>query len=416
MKLLLIHQAFAALDEPGGTRHFELSHYLAQNGNDVIIITSPISYLTGKDQSHLGKEIIRVGRGSITIYRVRTYRAFHRSFFHRTISFITFMVTSFWEALTVSNVDVVWGTSPPIFQTVTAWLIARLKRVPFLLEVRDLWPAFAIQVGVLKNPILIRLSEWLERFLLKRADCVVVNSPGFISHVKERGAKWVECIPNGADPALFDRTDLAENQRSRFGLEEKFVVLYAGAHGLSNDLGTVLLAANQLKAYPDICIVFVGDGKEKPALIQQSVKMGLSNVIFLDAVKKREMPAILAMADACLAILKPIPLYGTVYPNKVFDYMAAGKPIILAMEGVIRQLVEQAQAGLVVTPGDGDAIAQAILTLKNQPALAQAMGQNGRKLIENEFNRQKLAEQFLLVFTKVRLSNRQRDAEQTSRI
>lgn len=414
MKILLIHQAFAALDEPGGTRHHELSHYLAQNGNEVIIITSPISYLTGKDQSKLGKETIHVGSGSITIQRVRTYRAFHRSFVHRTISFITFMITSFWAALTVPNVDVVWGTSPPIFQTVTAWLIARLKRAPLLFEVRDLWPAFAIQVGVLKNPILIRLSEWLERFLLKRADCVVVNSPGFIAHVKERGAKWVECIPNGADPALFDGARLGENLRSRFGLEGKFVVLYAGAHGLSNDLGTVLLAANQLKEFADIRIVFLGDGKEKPALIQQSVQMGLPNVIFLDAVTKREIPAMLAMADACLAILKPIPLYGTVYPNKVFDYMAAGKPIILAMEGVIRQLVVKAQAGLVVKPGDATAIAQAILTLKNQPALAQAMGQNGRKLIEDEFNRQKLAQQFLLVFQKVRLSKRQRDLDQAS--
>lgn len=405
MKILLIHQAFAALDEPGGTRHYELSHYFAQNENEVVIITSPVSYLTGKDQGKLGKEIIRVGRGSITIQRVRTYRAFHRSFVHRTISFITFMVTSFWASLLVPNVDVVWGTSPPIFQVVTAWLIARLKRIPLLFEVRDLWPAFAIQVGVLKNPILIRLSEGLERFLLKRADCVVVNSPGFISHVKERGAQWVECIPNGADLALFDQMNREVNQRPRYGLEGKFVVLYAGAHGLSNDLGTVLSAADQLKQFPDIRIVFVGDGKEKPALIQQAVQMRLPNVIFLDAVTKREIPAILAMADACLAILKPIPLYGTVYPNKVFDYMAVGKPIILAMEGVIRQLVEQAQAGIIVTPGDATALAQAILTLKNQPVIAQAMGQNGRKLIENEFNRQSLAQRFLLVFNKVRELN-----------
>ncbi len=402
MKILLIHQAFASLDEPGGTRHHELSNYLAQSGNEVIIICSPISYMTGKDQANLGIEIVKVGLGSITIQRVRTYRAIHRSFVHRTISFITFMLTSFWAALFVADVDVVWGTSPPIFQVITTWLVARLKRAPLLFEVRDLWPAFAIQVGVLKNSTLIWLSEWLERFLLKQADCVVVNSPGFVEHVKERGAKWVECIPNGADPALFDGKVKGDRLRSHYGLEGKYVVLYAGAHGISNDLGTVLLAADQLKKYSDIQIVFVGDGKEKPALIEMSARLGLSNVTFLDAVKKNEMPEMLAMADACLAILKPIPLYGTVYPNKVFDYMAAGKPIILAMEGVIRKLVEQAQAGLIVSPGDAQGIAQAILTLKNQPDLAKKMGGNGRRLIEDEFNRQKLAQQFLLVFTKVK--------------
>ncbi len=397
MKILLIHQAFAALDEPGGTRHVELCNYLAQNGNIVHIITSPVSYLTGKDQDRLGIETLQVGTGQIKIQRVNIYREFHRSFVHRTISFISFMFASFWAGLQVGDVDIVWGTSPPLFQVVTAWLIARIKKAPFLFEVRDLWPAFAIQVGVLKNPILIRLSEWLERMLIKHADCVVVNSPGFIEHVQERGAKRVECIPNGADPQLFDPMKNGGQLRDHYALKGKFVVLYAGAHGISNDLGTVLNAANLLKEERDIRVVLVGDGKEKAALIQQANQMGLSNVLFLDSVKKIEMPEMLAMADACLAILKPIPLYGTVYPNKVFDYMAAGRPVILAMEGVIKELVRQEQAGLAVTPGNAHEIAQAILTLKAHPELGKSMGMNGRRLIETQFNRQIIAQQFLQV-------------------
>ncbi|MGB9673537.1 MAG: glycosyltransferase family 4 protein [Anaerolineales bacterium] len=398
MKILLIHQAFTALDEPGGTRHYELSTYFAKNGHEVVIISSPVSYLTGKEQGKIGKATSSIGTGKITIQRVMTYRAFHRSFVHRTISFFSFMFSSFWAALFVPRLDFVWGTSPPIFQAVTALLIAKLKGAPFLLEIRDLWPAFAIEVGVLKNPLLIRLSEWLERFLIHQADCIVVNSPGFIEHVKARGAKHVEVVPNGADPTIFEPAMNVSDWRERFGLSGKFVVMYAGAHGMSNDLETVLMAAEKMKEDSQVKFVFVGDGKEKPRLIQVSRQLGLSNVLFLDAVNKIEMPKILAMADACLAILKPIPLYGTVYPNKVFDYMAAGKPIILAMEGVIKQVVQQAQAGLAVSPGDAQAIVDAVLYFKSHPDQAQWMGKNGRELIEKEFNRQKLAAKFLEVF------------------
>ncbi len=139
--------------------------------------------------------------------------------------------------------DVVWGTSPPIFQGATAWLIARLKRVPFLFEVRDLWPAFAVAVGVLKNRLLISMAEWLERFLYTRADQIVVNSPGFVEHIQERGGSDIKSIPNGADPAMFDPQSRGEEFRIQHELENKFVVLYAGAHGLSNDLEILLKSA-----------------------------------------------------------------------------------------------------------------------------------------------------------------------------
>lgn len=152
MKILLIHQAFAALDEPGGTRHHELARFFAERGHEVVVITSPINYMTGAAQSLEKTERMKIGAGEVVIRRVPVYGAFHRSFFHRTLSFISFMFTSLWYALRVKDVSVVWGTSPPIFQVITAWLVAKLKRSPLLLEVRDLWPAFAIQVGVLKIP------------------------------------------------------------------------------------------------------------------------------------------------------------------------------------------------------------------------------------------------------------------------
>ena len=156
------------------------------------------------------------------------------------------MLSSFWIGLGVKNVDLVWGTSPPIFQGVTAWVLAQINGAKFLFEVRDLWPQFAIAVGVLTNPILISLSEWLERFLYRRADRVMANSPGFLNHVSARGAKRVDLIPNGADPSMFDPTDSGESFRKANHLEDKFIALYAGAHGMSNDLNIVLESARLL--------------------------------------------------------------------------------------------------------------------------------------------------------------------------
>lgn len=401
MKILLIHQAFAALDEPGGTRHHELAHFFARRGHQVVVITSPINYMTGAEQSGEKTERMQIGAGEVVILRAPVYRAFHRSFVHRTLSFISFMFTSLWYALRTKGVSVVWGTSPPIFQVITAWLVAKLKRKPLLFEVRDLWPAFAVQVGVLKNPALIAASEWLERFLLRQADRVVVNSPGFLDHVRERGAKRVEVVPNGSDLDLFVAIDEGNDFRREHGLEGKFVVLYAGAHGLSNDLDQVLAAAEELRAMPEIVFVFVGDGKEKPRLQQQAARKGLTNVLFLPPVAKTEMAKVLSGADVCLAILKPIPLYGTVFPNKVFDYMAAGKAVLLAIGGVIRQVVEDNQAGVAVPPGDPHALAEAVRFLAHNPALVAEMGENGRRAIANQYNRKKLASDFLAVFEEL---------------
>lgn len=388
MHILLIHQAFAALDEAGGTRHFELARNLAARGHRFSIIASPVSYLTGKikEQGKVGTNPLPENAG-ITIHRTYTYSALHRSFFHRVISFASFMLSSFFAGLRIKNIDLVWGTSPPIFQSFTAWLLARLKKVPFLLEIRDLWPAFAIEIGVLKNPMLIRMSLWLERFLYHHADTVMVNSPGFIQHVTEKGAKKVVLLPNGADPDMFDPEAKGLDFRKKNGLEEEFVIIYAGAHGMSNDLEVVLETAKLLNGIKDIKIVLVGDGKEKYALIQKAKAMQVENIIFLPPVAKEQVKEVLAAANAGLAILKPLELYKTTYPNKVFDYMAAGRPVLLAIDGVIREVVEKAGAGIFIHPGDPAALQEAILKLKNSPKTCERMGKAGREYVSRNFNR-----------------------------
>ena len=394
MHILLIHQAFAALDEPGGTRHIEMARVLVQKGHQVTIITSPVSYLTGKTRISNRWRSIEQPFPGVKILRVYTYPALHRSFLHRVLGFFSFMFSSFFVGLAVTGVDVIWGTSPPIFQGWTAWLLARLKRVPFLFEVRDLWPAFAIAVGVLYNKTLIGLSHWLESFLYRHADVVVVNSPGFIEHIKKRGSKDVRLVENGVDPAMFVSPTGGKVFRQQHGLEGDCVILYAGAHGISNDLEVVLEAANLTRNEPTIKFVFVGDGKEKPHLLQQAAELKLTNVLFLTSVPKTEMAEVIAGADACLAILKPIEMYKTTYPNKVFDYMAAGKPVLLAIDGVIREVVEKANAGIFVEPGNPTSLANAALRIKANSNEAHQLGENGQSYVNENFHRGKLAEKF----------------------
>lgn len=386
MHILLIHQAFASLDEPGGTRHHEFARYLVSKGHKVTVIASPVSYLTGSSSNRAEETI-----DGIRILRASTYVALHRSFVHRVFSFISFMVSSFLLGYKVKDVDVVWGTSPPIFQGITAYLLSRLKRAKFLFEVRDLWPDFAIAVGVLKNPILIAMSFWLEKFLYRHADAMMVNSPAYAPHVLSRGAKKVTLIPNGADPSMFNSKTGPNEFRQKNNLQGYFVVLYAGAHGISNDLSVVLDCAKNTANEPRILYVFVGDGKEKANLVDRATELDLSNVRFLPSVPKNEMSEVLSSADVCLAILKPLDEYKTTYPNKVFDYMAAGKPVLLAIDGVIREVVEKAACGIFTQPGDPQSMAQAVFTLFQKSEELPTIGELGRDYLIANFDREKIA-------------------------
>ncbi len=404
MHILIIHQAFASINEPGGTRHHELAQALTVRGHRVTVIASPVSYLTGAPlrlplfSEKMGGE--KEG-GALTILRAAVYDAHHKSFLHRVLAFLSFMLSSFWIGLGVKNVDVVWGTSPPIFQGVTAWILARLKGAKFLFEVRDLWPRFAVAVGVLRNVWLIRAAEWLEHRLYRSADRVMVNSPAYVSYVKERGARQVELIPNGADPSMFDPAADGAAFRQAHYLIDKFVVMYAGAHGMSNDLEVVLEAARQLEDVPEVEIVLVGDGKEKSALMSRAAAMSLPNVTFLPSVPKTGMAEALAAADACIAILKPLEEYKWTYPNKVFDYMAAGRATVLVIDGVSRKLIEDSYGGAYVHPGDDQQLAETILDLSKNVDIVQQMGLNAREYLVKHLDRRDKLNETLELLTRL---------------
>ncbi len=399
MNILLIHQAFVTTGEAGGTRHIEFARRLAARGHRVTIITSSVSYLTGENKADQSAESkVEKYAENIEIRYCRTSSGMHKGFVPRLMAFFSFMASSFFTALGVKDVDLVWGTSPNLFQAWTAFRVSRWKHCPFLLEIRDMWPEFAIAMGALKNPALIRMSQWLERFLYTHADRMIVNSPGFIPFINDICGKTADLVPNGADADMFANAGDGRAFRERYGLGNDFVVMYSGAHGPANDLETVLKAAELLRDHAGIRFVFVGSGKDKTRLEQIKADRQLDNVLFVPPVAKDQIAAVMAAEDAGLAILKKLDMFKTTYPNKVFDIMACGDPVICQIDGVIREVVESNRAGVFVEPGDPQALADAVLKLSADPNECRKMGANGQRAIREKFSRDTAAEALERVF------------------
>lgn len=404
MKILLINQVFVSPNEPGHTRHFEMAKYLQSFGDELVIVASDLNYQTGqRTVQHKGLVAEQVIEG-VRILRTYIYPAIHRSYFWRIFSFFSFMFSSIVAAMRVKNVDIIMGTTPPIFQAFSAWLVAFLRRKPFLLEVRDLWPEFIVSMGVFTNPIAIKLARMLEMFLYRRATHILVNSPAYKEYIEEKGipSKKITFIPYGADVQMFNPDNDCGNLRAELNLQDKFLVLYTGALGQANDIYTILRAAENLRDHNNIRIVIFGDGKERLNLQAYAEKQQLNNVIFAGVRPKHQIPAIIAAADVCLAILQDVPMFRTTYPNKVFDYMAAGKPTILVIDGVIRQIIEESNGGVFVPPGDDRKLSETILSLSSNSNLVRDYGKNARDYLVKHLDRQVMLEKTRELFQDLR--------------
>lgn len=389
MRILLINQAFVSPDEPGHTRHFEMAKFLQSRGHELIIVASDLNYQTGQRTVERTGVFAEQVIGGVRILRSYIYPALHLSYVWRIISFFSFMFSSVWTALQVRDVDLVMGTTPPIFQAVSAWFVAWIRRKPFLLEVRDLWPEFGVSMGVLKNPVVIALGRWLEMFLYARATHILVNSPAYKEYMIGKGVPEdkITYIAYGTDVDMFNPQVDGSSIRAELSLDDKFVVLYAGALGQANDIDTILRAAEQLNNEEKIRFALFGDGKERARLQSVAKRMKLSNVIFAGVRPKMDMPLVVASADVCLAILQDIPMFRTTYPNKVFDYMAAGRATVLVIDGITRTLIESSGGGVFVQPGDDAMLAEKILELSKDPKHVQQMGQSAREYLVKHLDR-----------------------------
>jgi glycosyltransferase involved in cell wall biosynthesis len=252
-------------------------------------------------------------------------------------------------------------------------------------------------MGVLKNPVIIAMSRWLENFLYARATHILVNSPAYRKYLLGKGIpeRKVTFIAYGTDVEMFNPAVDGTAIRRKLGVEDDFVVAYAGALGAANDIYTILRAADRLRNEPKICFVLFGDGKERTNIEEEARRRSLENVIIAGVYPKKEMPHVLASSDLCLAILQNIPMFRTTYPNKVFDYMAAGRATVLVIDGVIREVIETSDGGVFVEPGDDEQLARTVLELSRDPGRVRQMGINARAYLVRHLDRRDRLEETL---------------------
>jgi glycosyltransferase involved in cell wall biosynthesis len=324
----------------------------------------------------------------------------HDPFLKRAALFMRFAARSVWIALT-HRYDIVFATSTPLTVGIPGIVARWLRGRRFVFEVRDLWPELPRALGVITNPVVLGLLKGLEWMSYRSAHRCIGLSPGIVEGIQRLGVPedWITLIPNGCDLTLFAPTHDAHSRSAPFGPGDLLAV-FSGAHGIANGLDAALDAAAELKrrGRRDIWLVFIGDGKEKPRLVQRKGHEQLDNCMFLDLMPKPELVKFMQMADVGMMILADVPAfyYGT-SPNKFFDYIAAGMPVLTNYPGWLADMIKRTNCGRAVPPGDSKAFADALEALAGNRAALAAMGRSSRALAEQEFDRNVLAGRFVAV-------------------
>jgi hypothetical protein len=376
----------------------ELARTWARDGDRVTVLTGMPNHPTGVLPPEYRRAARRQEhRDGYRVLRTWLYATPNEGVARKTLGHLSFMASSVllggWAS---GRADTVVVSSPTFFSIGAAWLLARLKRARFVVEIRDLWPAIFVELGVLTNRRVIRLLERLELAAYAAADQVVVVSDGFRDNLISRGVPpgKVHTIRNGVDLARFDPARTADPElRARLGARPgDCLVLYVGTHGISQGLTAVADAAALLRGQP-VHVAFVGDGADKRRLEQRVAALGLDNVILAPGVPSDQIPALLAAADVCLVPLREVPLFSTFIPSKIFEYLAAGKAVVGSVTGEAAQILAEAGA-LVVPPEDSAALAGAIAELAADPRRRRVMGRAGREHVQRCYDRTALAREY----------------------
>ena len=399
MKIAFICQYFVPEIGAPSARVSEICREWVRAGHEVTVVTGLPNHPTGIiAPEYRGAIFRRETLDGMTVFRNWLYATPNEGFIKRTLSHLSFMLSTM--VLTTPRLrgyDVIVVSSPAFFVVISAWVMSRLRGIPYVFEVRDLWPGIFIELGILRNRTLIRVLEGVEMFLYRRAAKVVVVTHSFRDILIRRGlaASHVATITNGVDTEAFRPGPRTNEIRAAHGLENKFVVLYIGAHGISHALSAVLQSAQALQHDRDIAFVFVGEGAEKRMLIEKAAQLGLTQVRFLPGQPKHLMSAWYAAADAVLVPLRNIPLFETFIPSKMFEIMACARPIVGSVRGEARTILERSEGALIVDPEDSAGIAAAVRSLKDDPALGARLGAAGRRFVEAHYDRRALARQYL---------------------
>lgn len=403
MNILLIHQYFLEEDDPGGSRWNEFTRIWTDQGHTVTVLGGMMHY-NGHEKrpEYKGKYYVRKEQGAVHVLRCHVSESYNKSFMGRLWGYFSFMFSALYAGLfkTKGKFDVVIVTSPPLFVGITGYLVSLFRRMPFVFEVRDLWPESAIDTGVLTNKMIIKLAYWVEAFIYRKATLINVLTPAFYNALRDKkgiAEKKLVQISNAADFSLsekllrdFDATAF----RKQHDLEGRFVITYVGAHGVANHLEQ-LLEAGEALADTNVLFLLIGQGMEKERVMKMAKERNVTNVRFLDSVPKAEVFRYILASEMGASVLKRVDTFKTVYSNKTFDYMSCKKPILMAIDGVSRELVEDAGAGVYVEPENASEYNRIIREYLNDPDRLKREGESGYRYAQQNFDREVLANRYL---------------------
>jgi colanic acid biosynthesis glycosyl transferase WcaI len=387
-------------------RAAELSHHWARMGHVVTVLTGFPNHPTGVVPEEWRSRLHRL-RYTETVDGVRVVRTWlwplpNRKAHERIRNYASFCVSAALSGLALHKPDVIIATSPQLLCALSGWWLAWCKRVPFVFEVRDLWPESLAAVGAgSEGSLLHRTLGAIAGFLYRRADRIVVVAPAFKDHLIRYWnvpAAKISIVENGVEIDLFRLAPAAMEVRKQLKLEDRFLICYIGTMGNAHGLETLIAAAEELQtALPSAMFLLIGEGAEKERIVDLAAARGLTNIHFLGQQPRERIPAYVSAADLCLVMLKKTELFKTVIPTKLLEYMACERPVIVAVDGQARQIVEEAAAGVFVEPENSQDLVLAILGLVEDAAKRRQMGASGRQYIVNKFSREKTARDYITV-------------------
>ena len=400
MDILFLTDNFPPETNAPASRTYEHAKRWVRAGHRVTVLTSFPNFPDGKIfPSYKNRLRQREMIDGIEVIRIWTYITANEGSIKRALDQLSFGIGLIFAGLFAPRPHVVVGTSPQFFTVVGGFVLSRLISRPFVFELRDLWPDSITAVGAMRESFVIRRLRQLEYYLYHHSNRIVSVTHSFKNVLVGKGvpAGKIEVIPNGVDLETYHPGDKPINLVAKWKVEGKFVAAYVGTIGMAHGLGTVLKAAEKLKARTDIAFLLVGTGAEQAALTQRCKDTGLENVIFVGSVSKVEVLEYWKLCDVALVLLRDSPLFAYVIPSKMFEAMGMERPIILGVRGESRSILEAAQAGISITPEDSGELVDAVVKLADNPALCMQLGKAGREFASREFNRDCLARQMLAV-------------------
>jgi len=412
VKILYVSQYFPPEMGAPAARAAELAQHWSQAGHEVSVLTGFPNHPTGvvppEWRVRLRRLTYQEKAGRVDVFRTWLWPLPNRKSHERTRNYASFCLSAALRGLALPRPDVLIATSPQLLVGLAGWWIAFSRQIPFVFEVRDLWPESLTAVGVgSEDSLLHHTLGGIARFLYERADRIVVVTPAFKDRLIEDWhvpAEKISVVENGVETEVFAPAPPSETRelRKQLNAEEKFLVSYIGTMGNAHGLETLLDAASQLpQQHPDVLFLLLGEGAEKQRIQALAHSRGLKNVQFLDQQPREKVPAFISASDACLVLLKKSDVFKTVIPTKMLEFMSCARPVILGVDGQARQIVEEATAGIVIEPENPDALVAAIQQLHANRELGRSMGQKGREYIVKNLSRASTAEKYIDVLDLV---------------